>query len=205
MSEPASCYKGGVATPSTYRGVFPVVRQIRGTRFYVGVHLAQVNDRLTCVGLDVRALNLGDSMLTLPFDLGNSTWEEVSTPVLRGLPLRDVLDDALEQYRELVEGANSRAHELFGERDVSPQSSGGSRRRGRPPQLSDEALERVVAAAYRMGGHRPVQAVQEALEGTGALPSPVTIDQARKAVLRARARGFIPPARTSDTQPDEQS
>lgn len=165
--------------------------------------IAQVNDRLTCVGLDIRALNLGDSMLTLPFDLGNSTWEEVSTPVLRGLPLRDVLDDALEQYRELVEGANSRAREVIGERNVTSPSSDGSRGRGRRPQLSDEVLERVVAAAYRLGGHRPVQAVQEALQSTGALPSQVTIDQARKAVLRARARGFIPPAKPSPSNEDQ--
>ncbi|WP_448617246.1 hypothetical protein [Geodermatophilus sp. URMC 65] len=181
------------------------MRQVRGAHLYIGVHLAHVNDKLTCVGLDIRSLNLGDSMLAIPFDLGNSTWEEVSTPILRGLHLRDVLDDALEQYRELVEGANSRARELIGEPDDAPPTSASPGRRGRPPQLSDEALERVVAAAYRMGGRRPVQAVQEALEGNGALPSPVTIDQARKAVLRARARGFIPPARTSDPQPDEQS
>jgi len=180
------------------------VRQVRGERFYVGVHLAQVNDRLTCVGLDIRSLNLGDSMLTIPFDLGNPTWEEVGTPILRGLPLRDVLDDALEQYRELVEGANSRARELIGEQHGSPPASAESRRRGRRPQLSDEVLERVVAGAYRLGGHRPVQAVQEALESAGGLPSPVTIDQARKAVFRARRRGFIPPAKPSPSNDEDQ-
>ncbi|MGY1726156.1 hypothetical protein ACI79J_04230 [Geodermatophilus sp. SYSU D01062] len=194
-----------MATSNTYRGVFPVVRQVRDARVYIGVHLAQVNDRLTCVGLDIRSLNLGDSMLTIPFDLGNSTWEEVGTTVLRGLPLRDVLDDALEQYRELVEGANTRARELIGDGHSSAQASAESRRRGRPPQLGDEVLEQVVAAAYRLGGHRPVQAVQEALEGAGALPSPVSIDQARKAVFRARARGFIPPVRTPDTHPEDHS
>ncbi|SDY49604.1 hypothetical protein SAMN05660209_03020 [Geodermatophilus africanus] len=193
-----------MASPSVYRGVIPVVKQIGDSRFYVGVHLALVRDRLVCVGLDLRALNLSDSLLTEPMDLRNGDWLEITSPVLRGLPLSETIDQALAGYRAVVEQLNASTEEAVtthGEAAavVTTEPKG----RGPRPQLDDETLQRVVAAAYRVGGRRPVQAVKAALEATGALPGPVTIDQARRAVVRARARGFIPPVKASGTEDEE--
>jgi hypothetical protein len=192
-----------MTTPNVYRGVVPVIKEIGGSRFYVGVHLALVRDRLVCVGLDLRALNLGDSLMTEPLDLGNGNWQEITSPVLRGLPLTETVEQALAGYRAIVKQLNASSGNV-----VTPPSEGGGvtdgpRRRGPRPQLDDETLRSVVAAAYRVGGRRPVRAVQRALEASGALPSPVTSDQARRSVVRARARGFIPPAKAHGTEDEE--
>lgn len=193
-----------MTTPNTYRGVFPVIRDIGGSRFYVGVHLALVHDRLICIGLDLRALNLGDSMLTEPIDLGNGDWLEITSPVLRGLPLTETIEQALVRYREMLNQLNAQADDV---RTTQAQATEGPnvqpQRRGPRPQLDDDTLRRVVAATYRVGGRRPVRAVQEALEASGALPGPVSTDQARRAVVRARARGFIPPAKSPGTKYEE--
>ena len=187
-----------MTTPNVYRGVVPVIQEIGDSRFYVGVHLALVRDRLVCVGLDLRALNLGDSLLTAPMDLGNGDWLEITSPVLRGLSLSETIDQALATYRGMLGELHASTGNAGTTRGEEPGTATTEpKRRGPRPQLDDETLRRIVAAAYRVGGRRPVQAVKEALEATDTLPGPVTIDQARRAVVRARARGFIPPAKAS--------
>jgi hypothetical protein len=193
-----------MASPNVYRGVIPVIKEIGNSRFYVGVHLALVRDRLICVGLDLRALNLGDSLLTEPMDLGNGGWLEITSPVLRGLPLSEVIDQALVGYRGMLGQLNASTESVTTTRgEGTSTATTKPRRRGPRPQLDDETLQRVVAAAYRVGGRRPVQAVKEALEATGALLGPVTIDQARRAVVRARARGFIPPSKAKHVKEEQ--
>ncbi len=178
-----------------YRGVFPVVTEVRGVRIYVGVHLATVGRRLRCVGLDLRSLNVEDVLLPGPMDLGNGDWVEIGSPVLRGLPLTDVLERALGTYRTYLDTVRSGMDEFEDEVGSSDRASSTRKRRGPRPQLDEGALERLVAPAYLMGGRRPVQAVRDELERSGALQPPVTLDQARKAVARARDLGLIPPAR----------
>ena len=193
-----------MASPNVYRGVVPVIKEIGDSRFYVGVHLALVRDRLICVGLDLRALNLGDSLLTEPMDLGNGDWLEITSPVLRGVALSEAINQALVGYREMLGQLNASTGSVTTTRgEGTSTATTEPRRRGPRPQLDDETLQRVVAAAYRVGGRRPVQAVKEALEATGALPGPVTIDQARRAVVRARARGFIPPSKSKTVEEEQ--
>jgi hypothetical protein len=68
-----------------------------------------------------------------------------------------------------------------------------ARRRGPQPILSEATLQTVVAPAYAAGGAAPVGAVRTALEeDQGRM---VTLDQAKKAVARARSLGYIPPAK----------
>src|SRR3954452_23148180 len=70
-------------------------------RFYVGVHLGLVDARLVCVGIDFRSVNLGE-LAGQAMDLGNGDWTEITTAVLRGLPLGKALEQALEQHRGLA-------------------------------------------------------------------------------------------------------
>jgi hypothetical protein len=188
----------------TYRGVFPVAAEVSGARVYVGVHLASVGRRVVCVGLDVRTVNLPDSVLDAPADLGNRTWLEVGSSVLRNLPLSGVIDEAMEKYRSYIDVVSKGgAVDWPAGHEVDVPSPTTRRRRGPRPVLGEDVLRAVVAPAYLMGGRRPVQAVLHALQQSGALGSRVTIDQARKAVARARTLGLIPPPRrtrkTSDT------
>jgi hypothetical protein len=71
-------------------------------------------------------------------------------------------------------------------------------RRGPKRLLTEDVLRTVVAPAYITGGRRPVMAVRKALEaarfGGSGPKGEVTIDQARKAVVQARAAGVIPAA-----------
>jgi hypothetical protein len=176
--------------------------QIHGKSHYVGVHLALVDDRLVCVGIDLRAVNLGE-LAGQPIDLGNDEWPEITTSVLRGLPLGEVVDRALAEHRRVIEKTTRLKPDAAVAGGPPPRATVRSVPRGPLPLLDDTALATIVAPAYRMGGRRPVQAVQEALMNSDALPSPVTIDQARRAVVRARARGLIPPAKSSGTDDEE--
>jgi hypothetical protein len=66
-------------------------------------------------------------------------------------------------------------------------------RRGPQRLLSLDDLATVVAPAYLTGGRKPVVAVRDALSKHRG--EPVTMDQARKAVVRAREAGLLPPAK----------
>ncbi|MFW3172568.1 hypothetical protein [Geodermatophilus sp. CPCC 206100] len=128
-------------------------------------------------------------------DLGNGDWLEIGSPVLRGLPLTDVLDQAFGAYRTYRDTVHSGMDSFINEVGSSDGASSPPKRRGPRPQLDEETLARLVVPAYLTGGRRPVQAVRDALERSGALQPPVTLDQARKAVARTRALGLLPPAR----------
>lgn len=191
-----------------YLGARPTEVEISGRNFAVNVHLAWLKGRLTCVGLDVRSFREDISGDETRMEPTNDTWVEVNSPVMRALRTSEVIDAAQEPFRELV----TRFTATFG-----PPTEGTSlanfaeslspaprAKRGPRPQLDDEALRDVVAATYRVSVRRPVQAVREALETSGLLRPPVTIDQARKAVAAARARGFIPPAERGSKRQEDQ-
>lgn len=138
----------------------------------------------------------------------NETFVEITSPIVRSLRTSEVIESAVAPMRDLlrkiaddlarldprVEPIVNVVEEQWGE------GSPPGKRRGPRPQLDDTVLREVVAATYRVAGKRPVQAVRKALEESGALRPPVTIDQARKAVAAARARGFIPPAKRTTGQ-----
>jgi hypothetical protein len=187
----------------TYRGFVPLPIEISDRRFYVGVHLALVDERLICVGVDLRAVNFG-GLAGQAMDLGNGDWAEITTSILRGLPLGEVVERALAEHRLVIEGTpeSTQAPRVTAAGSSAPAARPAAR--GPRPLLDDVALSDIVGRAYRLGGRRPVQAVQEALERADVLPGPVTIDQARRAVVRARARGFLQPAKASRIDDDEE-
>lgn len=190
-----------------YFACLPTMVEIAGATFRVGVHLAMVRERLTCVGLDVRSFeeapSEGGGRARRPL---NRDWVEVTSPVMRALRTSEVIEaaqaplrghitrtlDALSNLPPLPRPLPKTTATEFLGRALEGLKPG--RKRGPQPLLSDDTLRDVVAATYRIGGRRPVVAVRAALEASGALKPPVTIDQARKAVAAARAKDFIPPA-----------
>ena len=64
--------------------------------------------------------------------------------------------------------------------------------RGPKRLLCLDDLTTVVKPAYLTGGRKPVVAVRKAMSKHRG--QPVTMDQARKAVVRAREAGVLPPA-----------
>jgi hypothetical protein len=232
----------GLPIEQSYFGALPTTVEINGQEFWVNVHLAEVDGRFVCVGIDLRSFWEADpeqlaktgqpsaptgnvmidtairglqtppearepKRVVLPM---NDQFVEITSPVVRGLRTSEVIEAAQAPLRDvlgrLAEGLASRpdfeampAHvgRLFG----PPPAA----RRGPRPQLDDATLRDVVAGTYHLTAKRPVQAVRAALEESGALRPPVTIDQARKAVATARARGFIAPAKRSAKQTGSQS
>lgn len=181
------------------------VRELLGAPFFVRVHYGWLKGRSVCVGLDVRAFTQEEPPAkNIKMKDG---WDELNSPRLRALPIGTLVEDlrsgpgglidfitAVEQNPEYAEHPENIPALTQLKADL--QATTGRPRRGRVPALSDEDLRTVVAPAYLMGGKRPVQSVRAALqehglEGAGPAGE-VTIDQARKAVTRARK--LDPPA-----------
>jgi len=193
--------------PSTqYLMAVPTKVSIGGHDFAVEVHFAFVRRRFACVGLDLRSFFIAKGseqpQRKPQMRLTNEDWVEITSPVVRGLQTSAVIQKALRKWEneanlklETAEGPMPPLewvkYTVIGsgalDRPEKPQ------RRGPHPQLDDDVLASVVAPAYGIGGHAPTQAVREALQTSGVLKPPVTIDQARKAVAAARKKGFIPP------------
>jgi len=197
-----------------YLGSFPTMTEINGSQFVVQVHMAMSNGRMMCVGIDVRAFaeDRSTPRRSIQSELPNGEWVSIGSPVLRGLRVAEAITAAQEPLRQTFREVIDLLSEVHGppktgtpeevlERFLGHEPS----RRGPKPQLSDEVLREVVAATYQMAVARPVQAVRAALEQSGSLRAPVTIDQARKAVAAARSRGFIPPVTRGRQQQEEQS
>lgn len=181
----------------------------------VHVHLADVGGRVVCVGLDVRTT--GWQPLTSSTVRGLRTAAIIEDALRQGRQILDVLLEGMPDQHTVSPEVVSAAFAAASVIEVSGPSSletfrpelaaevselftpapEDRPRRGPKPALDDDALRRVVAPAYRTGGSKPVRAVLAALEASGHLHPPITIDQARKAVMSARARGFIPPAASS--------
>jgi hypothetical protein len=197
--------------------VIPTSTVIGGMTYWVNVHVALVPDegRFVCVGLDVRSYWKRDQGAeSVPFsevETTNEGWAEITSPVMRGLQTAAVVDRALGQVRELASWIRETGTHLPEQKAALDALLDGGlveaepRRRGPKPLLDDAALRAVVVPAYRTGGRRPVQAVRAALLESGLLGGHVSIDQARKAVAAARARGFIPPAKKSDRHEEGRS
>lgn len=120
----------------------------------------------------------------------------VSSSLWRAIRIGDLVDETIRRVRD---GAGAVAAVVDDEHLA--QVAGAEERRakrGPRPGVSPQVAAQVVAPAYLSGGRRPVVAVQEALQTAGLAGSgpagEVTIDQARKAVARTRALGFLPAA-----------
>lgn len=221
-----------------YYGAVPTEVVIDGEVFWVNVHLAQVDGRYVCVGLDLRSFYEqtpgASELIGRPLDEQraeavirnlkaqrsggeakavmvptNETFVEITSPIVRALRTSEVIETAQAPIRDLLR----RVAEGFAQDpSLRPAADIIMRpwqqeppKRGPRPLLDDQALRHVVAATYRVTPKRPVQAVRQALEASGLLGQRVTIDQARKAVAAARARGFIPPAKTGRQRQEEHS
>jgi len=174
-----------------YRGRLGTTAESHGKTFYVTVHWGTVEGQVVCVGLDLRSFRSKNSEACDLFDAKPITggWTEITSPVVRGFRTAEIIEFARVATRDLAAWAAPDRPEI-----ARSYAAEARNRRGPTPQLDDDAIERIVAPAYRGGGRKPVQAVRQALEASGLLRSPVTIDQARKAVMRARKQGALPPA-----------
>lgn len=176
--------------------------ELLGAPFQLEAHFGVVRGRMACVGIDLRAFTSDTTIRNAQLLEGA---EELNSPRWRALPVGSQIE-TLRQLLVDMGNASLKYPEASGVVDEAVRAdlktalegleSQPKRRRGRTPTLSDAELERVVRPAYLQGGRTPVQAVRVALEnhGTaGAGPTgEVTIDQARKAVARARSKGLLP-------------
>ena len=149
---------------------------------------------LFCGGLSVKtvpgALGVTDLLAEMSElnVLGHDVTAQVTARLMRLLPVGALVENAMQGPR--------RALERFGDRmpadmrqSLEQDANLPSRDTVKPgpkPLLSDELLRTVVVPAYLAGGRAPVRAVQEALAAAGFNNGHVSIDQARKAVSRAR-------------------
>lgn len=170
--------------------------------FYARVHWARVGGQVQVVGMDLRAFFSDDEQEATRVALEDGVhfdepWPRVSTATLRSLRFAEVAEASRRTLLESLEtappplpadrGSRERTRKLL---EPSPDVP----RRGPTPTLKTEDLRTVVAPAYLNGGDRPVVAVHEALQGIPAMKGRATKEQARKAVVKARALGFIPPS-----------
>lgn len=184
-----------------YVGRFPLEVEVAGRQVQVSAHLAMVRGRMTCVGIDVRSFEAPPAIEDNRDDfrpLGDE-WVEINSPVVRAVRVAEVIEQAFDRsrglFRQALDGLTIADDVITDVFEPTP-----SKRRGPKPALSDDVLRTVVAPAYLMAVKKPVVAVRAALDRSGLLPGAgpdgrVTPDQARKAVVTARARGFIPPAK----------
>lgn len=131
----------------------------------------------------------------------NAAGAHIDSALWRRLPIGSMIDTAVQAQQETI-------HALL---HTDPRPWMESLRaaappRGRPgprPSLTPELLATVVAPAFKSVTRKPVEAVRAALEINGyagsAADGSVTIDQARKAVTKARSMGLIPPAKRRTT------
>lgn len=175
----------------------------------VTAHWAAVDGRAVCVGLDLRSFTLKADpapvrLVAKPVH-AREGWQEVTTPAVRAVPIARMVELA----RQQAEVMRADAPALLAALGLSPDGPAlqaaedqvdafapPERRRGPAPLLTDDQLRTIVAPAYRRGGRKPIPEVQRALLQSGVLRPPVTHEQARKAVARARKLpGLIPPYR----------
>ena len=194
MSEPRDRYLVLTSHPVT----------IGDETFRVRVHWAEVDGRATVVGIDLRAffsenedamlrdLLEQDDVYPLP---QNEGMVEITTRALRGLGLREVTEASRQEAQRLARWAPVVGGEQA-ERDGVVSALEPARGRGGPPRtIPDEALARVVAPAYLRAGSNTTEAVVAALRAADLpnLRNLVSVNQAKKAIGRARELGLIPP------------
>jgi hypothetical protein len=175
----------------------------RAADFEVCVTLASIENRTRCIGVEVRSYQRTDGGLGIKPLPPLNRYTEIGSTLWRSIPIGDLIErsiaDQRNYYKTLVDMARNadpatregwedmaRAFEFLDDDEPSRP------RRGPQRLLSLDDLATVVAPAYLTGGRKPVVAVRDALSKHRG--EPVTMDQARKAVVRARAAGALPQA-----------
>ena len=174
--------------------------QLHGATYWIRVHWGWQDGQAACVGFDVRGMRdepvLGEKV--------DEEWSVVTSPVVRAARFAELVAEsraafAWQDWATLARAAHGTdaPTSLLGRfASIASPDANTRTRRGPKPMLDDAVLQDVVAPAYLAAGRHPAQAVREVLEREGFLPAPVSADQARKAVARARAAGYLPPAKT---------
>jgi hypothetical protein len=185
---------------------------IRGSKraadFEVCVTLASIENRTRCIGVEVRSYQRTDGGLGIKPLPPLNRYTDIGSTLWRSIPIGDLIERSIahqkDYYKTLVDMARSadpapsRGPSREGWEDMArafeyPNANEPDRpRRGPQRLLSLDDLTTVVAPAYLTGGRKPVVAVRDALRKHRG--EPVTMEQARKAVVRARAAGALPPA-----------
>lgn len=134
--------------------------------------------------------------------LGPDVTGEITARIWRQIPIGTLIDLTIKGIRDAPEKDHEKYPGHFPAELIASweEIAAGERIRKRPgPQsaMTSEMLASVVAPAYLNAGRKPVEAVREALARTGYSNGHVTVDQARKAISRARRTipPLIPPVR----------
>jgi hypothetical protein len=172
-------------------------------QFAVQILLGNINGRIRCIGVELRSYESIDPTESVwmgikPFDHRDG-FTEINSALWRSIPIGDLIERAIanqkgdytliaEWHRNQGEEVAASVYEsLAAEAEVPDRPQRGPKR-----LLSLDDLTQVVKPAYLTGGRRPVVAVRDAMSKHRG--QSVTMDQARKAVVRAREAGILPPA-----------
>lgn len=167
-----------------------------GADLEVVIDLYTHRRRLICGGVRVTSAPHEESQLddTLGTDAAGL---HIDSALWRQLPIGRMIEESVWSIQSTAQDLLRVAPRPWMESVASADTARS--RPGPRPTLTPELLAEVVAPAFLSGGRKPVEAVRVALEVNGypgSGPSgDVTIDQARKAVTKARALDLIPPAK----------
>jgi hypothetical protein len=169
-----------------------------GCNFLLTVHLGfREEDReVICIGIDLRSFTVFPEP-TGPVGL---PIQHLTAARLRNLRLGEYVERAinscrmrLREVRDDPESPIDDAHRP----EIEQLIGSRGKRRGRPPALTDAELVEFVVKPYRRGGRHKTEQVRQSLHASGLLAplsrgGQVEIQQARKQIDRARAKGLLP-------------
>jgi hypothetical protein len=173
-------------------------------QFQVRVTLASIDGRTRCVGVEIRSYEKTDTEhgVIEPFEHRDG-FTEIGSALWRSIPIGDLIERAIAEkkaeFKRLAEWARGLRQDHINQEAIAREIESlideepDRPRRGPQRLLSLDDLATVVAPAYLTGGRKPVVTVRDALSKHKG--EPVTMDQARKAVVRARDAGVLPPAK----------
>jgi hypothetical protein len=169
--------------------------------FILKIHLGFLESqrKVICVGMDLRSFtDVDDRPVGLPL-------EHLTAAKLRALKLGSYVEAAIDRCKLwLSEIAEEQAFVGEDKAEIEALLENRAKPRGRKPALSDSQLIELVVQPYMVGGRQKTERVRQALQKSGVLPplqrgGEVDIQQARKQIDRARARGLLPRRRTKDS------
>jgi hypothetical protein len=198
------CHTDAMSEPTSQDQYLAFTTQpvtIGGETFYARVHWARVGGQVQVVGMDLRtffseAENTAAAEALEGDVRHDDPWPRLTTTVLRGLRFAEVAEESRQTLLRSLNAAPAppeAERASRGRTRKAVERPANESRRGPAPLLTTDDLRLVVAPAYLNGGIRPVEDVQQALKGVRSMGRHVTKEQARKAVAKARALGFIPP------------
>jgi hypothetical protein len=177
----------------------------------VRITLASIDGRTRCVGVEIRSYERTDTDhgVIKPFEHRDG-FTEIGSALWRSIPIGDLIERAIAgkqaEFKRLAEWARGRGQDQIIREALAPEIREAVAReieslidddadkphRGPQRLLSLHDLATVIAPAYQSAGRKPVVAVRDAL--SKHTRQTVTMDQARKAVVRAREAGVLPRA-----------